>query len=163
MSDSDDICGAETGDGSNCQNPPSREDGRCHHHTKAGDGFSGGRDTKLTYERQESIAQMLEESHSVAAACRCNNISRESFYTWLRKGDQQDEGIYADFSDRVAQARGIGEADLKDEVMEAAREQGDTRTMLSILKSRYPDSWGDADATEEGGTVNIHLSPTNDA
>ena len=164
MPGSDDICGDETGDGGKCQLPASREDGRCHHHTEIDETDGMGRDPKLTHERQESIAQMLEDSHSIAAVCRCNGISRSTFYEWLKKGDQQEEGIYSDFSDRVARARGAGERQLVDEVLEQAREMGDTRTILSVLKSRYPDSWGDADATEEdGGTVNIHLSPTDDA
>lgn len=158
----DDNCGYEdTASGDPCQNPAG-ENGRCHISTHNGGDpeDNPGRDPKLTRERQENIASMLEESHSIAAACRCNGIDRSTFYDWLQKGDAQNEGIYSDFSDRVARARGAGERQLKDELMDMAREKGDTRTMLSILKSRYPDSWDDAEASEEGGTVNIHLSPT---
>ncbi|MDL5361363.1 hypothetical protein [Halalkalicoccus sp. NIPERK01] len=114
-------------------------------------------------QRQENIAAMLEQGQSVAAACRCNGIGTTTFYEWLDRGDKQEEGIYADFADRVARARGAGEAELVDELLEMVRETGDTRTMLSVIKSRYPESWGDAEAAEEGGTVNIHLSPTDDA
>lgn len=156
----DDICGStDTASGEPCQNAPSRDDGKCHLHTDAGDAVQVGRDTKLTHQRQENIAQMLEQGQSVAAACRCNDISQKTFYQWLDRGDDQEEGIYSEFSKRVARARGVGEASLVDELIEQCRENGDTRTMLSIIKSRYPESWGDADAGEEGGTVNIHLSP----
>lgn len=165
MTDDDDKCGYSTGEDSTCSNPAG-DDGRCWiptHGTDADDDTENpqGRDTKLTRQRQENIAAMLEDSHSIAAVCRCNGIDRSTFYEWLQKGDAQEEGIYAEFSDRVARARGAGERELVDEIMDKAREKGDTRTMLSVLKSRYPDSWGDAETSDEGGTVNIHLSPTD--
>lgn len=154
----DDICGStETRSGDPCQNTPSCEDGRCHLHTKTDE-----RDVLLTKQRQENVASMLEQGQSVAAACRCNSIGTSTFYEWLERGDRQEEGIYADFADRVARARGVGESGLVDELLEMVRETGDTRTLLSIIKSRYPESWGDADAGEEGSTVNIHLTPTDD-
>lgn len=154
----DDICGStDTRSGEPCGNAPSCEDGRCHIHTKTDE-----RDVLLTKQRQENIASMLEQGQSVAAACRCNSIGTSTFYEWLERGDRQEEGIYADFADRVARARGIGESGLVDELLEMVRETSDTRTLLSIIKSRYPESWGDAEAAEEGSTVNIHLSPTED-
>lgn len=156
----DDICGhtaESTGDP--CKNPPSKADNRCHIHTEAEERPNIGRDPKLTQQRQENIAQMIENGQSIAAACRCNDIGQSTFYEWLDKAEEQEEGIYADFAERVARARGAGEAKLVDELIEKCREKGDTRTLLSIIKSRYPESWGDAEATDEGGTVNIHLSP----
>lgn len=161
MSDTD-ICGYPTSDDEPCQNPAG-DDGRCWipAHNGSAEENPQGRDPQLTREKQENIASMLEDSHSIAAVCRCNGIGRSTFYDWLQKGDAQDEGIYAEFSDRVARARGAGEQQLVDDILEMAHEKGDTRTLLSVLKSRYPDSWGDAEASEEGGTVNIHLSPTD--
>lgn len=160
----EDICGStETADGEPCKNPPSRDDGRCHLHTVIDDErVEVGRDTDLTKQRQENIASMLEQGQSIRAACRCNDIAVWTFYRWLDRGDDQDEGIYCEFSERVARARGAGEAGLVDELLGMVRETGDTRTLLSIIKARYPDSWGDADTGEEGSTVNIHLSPTDD-
>lgn len=158
----DTICGStETATGDPCQNPPSRDDNRCHLHTEADDPVEVGRDSKLTRQRQENIAQMLEDGQSIAATCRCNGIGTSTFYEWLEKADRQDEGIYTEFAERVAHARGAGEQELVDELLEMVREKGDTRTLLSVIKSRYPESWGDAEASaEDGGTVNIHLSPT---
>lgn len=160
----DDICGStDTKSGEPCQNSPSRDDGRCHLHTDIDDErVEVGRDSKLTKKRQENIASMLEQGQSIQAACRCNDIGTTTFYEWLDRAVLQDEGIYADFADRVARARGAGESALVDDLLDMVREQGDTRTLLSIIQSRYSDAWGDADTGEEGGTVNIHLSPTED-
>lgn len=159
----DDICGAETGDGSPCQNP-AVENGWCWipSHSDPDAENPQGRDPKLTRERQEKLAQMLEEGQSIRAACRCNGIGTSTFYEWLEKGDVQDEGIYAEFAERVARARGAGERQLVDELLEMAREQQDARTVLSVLKNRYPESWGDAEAGEDGGTVEVFLSADRD-
>jgi transposase-like protein len=162
------ICGAETaGTDEPCQNPAG-ENGRCWipaHQPDADDDVENpqGRDPKLTKERQEQIAVMLENGHSVAAACRCNGIGQSTFYEWLDKAEQQEEGIYAEFADRVARARGAGERKLVDELLEMAREDGDARTILSVLKNRYPESWGESDddgATEE--RVEVYLTADRD-
>lgn len=164
----DEICGSsDTTTDEPCQRPAGwgtdRDSGFCRTHSEDHDGATGHRPTKLTAQRQESIAQMIENGHSIRAACRCNGIGHSTFYDWLERGDAQEEGLYADFSDRIARARGHGEQKLVDELLDMAREQRDTKTMLSVLRSRYPDSWSDADVDSEQGTVNIHLSPTDDA
>ncbi|UIO98887.1 helix-hairpin-helix domain-containing protein [Halobaculum sp. CBA1158] len=129
----------------------------------AGDNVAEmGRPSKLNVQRQEAIASMIEDGQSIRAACRCNGISHETFYDWLRKGDEQEEGVYADFADRIARARGAGESRLVDDIIETAREKGDTRTLLSVLKSRYPESWGDADAGDSESTVEVYLTADRD-
>lgn len=164
---SDENCGStDTSTGKPCQRDAGwgtdRDYGYCTTHTDDDDGPPAHRPTKLTRERQESIAQMLEKGHSVKAACRCNGIHHSTFYDWLEKGDEQEEGLFADFSDRVTRARGAGERKLVDELLEMAREQNDTRAILSILKNRYPDSWGDGDIEEQGGTVEVFLTAERD-
>lgn len=163
MSD-DDICGANTSNDQPCQNPAG-DNGRCWipSHNDPDAENPQGRDPKLTKQRQEQIADMLENGHSVAAACRCNEIGQSTFYEWLEKGDQQDEGIYADFAERVARARGVGERKLVDELLEMAREERDARTILSVLKNRYSESWGESDdsgSTEE--RVEVYLTADKD-
>ncbi|WP_226040857.1 helix-hairpin-helix domain-containing protein [Natrinema sp. DC36] len=119
---------------------------------------AGGRDPKLTHEVQTSIANMLQQGHSVAAACRCNGIGQSTFYEWLEKADKQGEGIYADFADEVASARGMGEATLVDDLLEMAREKKDTKAILSVLKNRFPESWGEVEEGDEGSTVEVFLT-----
>ncbi|WP_137288639.1 helix-hairpin-helix domain-containing protein [Natronorubrum halophilum] len=124
---------------------------------------AGGRDPKLTHEVQTSIANMLQQGQSVAAACRCNGIGQTTFYEWLEKADDQEEGIYADFADEVASARGMGEAQLVDDLLEMARENGDARTILSVLKNRYSESWGEDDGDDtDTGSVEVYLTSEKD-
>lgn len=163
----DGVCGStETGTGEPCRRDPGwgtdRDHGPCADHSEDTES-NVGRDRKLTKQHQEQIAEMLENGHSVSAACRCNGIGQSTFYEWLDKADQQDEGIYREFADRVARARGTGERELVDELLEMAREERDARTLLSVLKNRYPESWGESDAagtTEE--RVEVYLTAEKD-
>ena len=126
------------------------------------DSSHRGRTSKLTKQRQESIALMLEDGHSIAATCRCNDITQRTFYDWLEKGSDQDEGIYSQFSQRVARARGHGERRLTDDLLRIAREERDTKALLSILKSRYPESWSDDDAGQSAERVEVYLTGDKD-
>jgi len=95
---SDDICGAECTDGTPCQN----DAGSCPWH---GDNTpETGRPSKLTEGRQENIAVMLEDGHSIGAAARSNGITVKTFFNWMEKGEQHDGGPYAEFFDRIKNA-----------------------------------------------------------
>ena len=162
----DDICGyTDTTTGHPCQRPAGwgrdQPSGYCKEH--ATDEPMAGRNTVLNKQMQESIASDLEAGHSLTSTCRTHGIGVSTFYDWLDRGANQDQGVFSEFSDRVARARGVGEQHLVDELLEMAREQRDTRTILSVIKSRYPNSWGDADAAESGGGgVNVYLSAENE-
>lgn len=154
-----DDCGYTKDDDTACQLPACRPDGRCWHHTDTDDErANGGRPTKLTLERQEGIASMIEDGHSIGAAARTNSITVQSFFNWMSRGEQQEEGIYRDFFDRITRARGHGEATYVDAITAIAKENGDTQTLMSMLKSRYPDAWADVETgrSDQGG-VNVFL------
>lgn len=151
----DDICGVKTADGTPCQNPPSEGD-HCWIDSHGGD-VQPGRDSKLTKERQESIASAIEQGASITEAARKNGIHRETFIRWMNRGEDQDEGIYADFCDRLTRARGQGESSYRSALMQIAIENDDTATLMAMLKQRYPESWGDVDRGEQSGGVVVHV------
>lgn len=157
----DDICGYEKDDGEPCELPASRDDGRCHHHTTADDADSGGRPTKLTYERQEGIASMLEQGQSMTAAARAHGLSKPTIFNWMQRGEAEkeagNENIYTDFFDRITRARGKGEQMYVAQLRSLAEDEGDTATLMAMLKQRFPDSWGDVDRGEQSGGVNVYL------
>lgn len=133
------------------------DEGYCKDHADDDDGGdSAHRPTKLSHARQESIATMIEQGHSINASCRSNGIHRESFYNWMRKGEEQEEGEYADFFDRLTRALGEGERMYENLLLEIARENEDAATVMSMLKQRYPESWGDVNRGEQSGSVVVH-------
>lgn len=138
-------CGStDTSSGEPCERGPN-----CPYHQQE-DPPETGRPTKLTHERQERIAGLLEGGHSIAAACRTTGISRETYHDWVRRGEEQEEGIFADFADRVGRARGVGERRIIEDAREAAREAKNANALLRMAQLQYPESWGD----EMAGAVN---------
>lgn len=148
----DDICGHPTADGTPCENPASEGDS-CWIPAHGGSAENHGRDPKLTKERQESIAAAIESGSSISEAARRNGIHRETFTNWMNRGEEQDEGIYADFFDRLTRARGEGEARYRKALIAIAEENGDTATLMAMLKQRYPEAWQDVDRGEQAGTT----------
>jgi len=155
---SEDICGEPTADGSPCENPACRADGKCWMHTGTENRQDPGRDSKLTKERQEAIAAMIEDGHSIEAAARANNVHPSNVFEWVNKGEEQDEGIYAEFRERFTRAKGVREQEFVDLIKDLAREQGDHRFLMSMLKRRHPESWGDTETGVEADTLNIQVS-----
>lgn len=155
MTDTDDICGAECSDGTPCQNAA----GSCPWH---GDRSPDtGRPSKLTEGRQENIAVMIEDGHSIGAAARSNGITVKTFFNWMERGQQADSGPFAEFFHRITRARGVGEKQYVDAIVEIARETEDTATLMSLLKSRYPEAWSDVDRGEQtSGGVEVVVPET---
>lgn len=154
-----DKCGAtDTADGEPCENPACRSDGRCWMHTKADEQADVGRDSKLTRDRQEAIAALIEEGQSIEAAARANNIHPSNVFEWVAKGEEQDEGIYAEFRERFTRAKGIREQNYFELIKELAREQGDHRFLMSMLKRRHPESWGDTETGVESDTIELNIT-----
>lgn len=149
---SKDICGStDTDSGEPCQTPAHL----CQWHGPDADGPDNGRDPKLTKERQEQIAADIESGASITAACRMASIDKQTFYNWMDAGEREDEGLYADFFDRIVRARGAGEEHYRRIAFDLAREEGDTATLMAMLKQRYPDAWGDVDRGEQADGLTV--------
>jgi transposase-like protein len=127
-------------------------------HTETENRQDPGRDSKLTKERQEAIAAMIEDGHSITSAARSNGVTKQTVMNWLDRGETQENGIYAQFFDRYTRARGEGEKTYLDLVMNMAEEEDDHRFIASLMKQRYPESWGDTETGVEADTLNIQVS-----
>jgi len=85
-------------------------------------------------------------------------VTPQTVYNWLDRGDGQEEGVYADFFDRIARAKGHGEDYYFNLALELARENQDHRFIASLMKQRYPDSWGDTETGVDADTVKLEVS-----
>lgn len=159
----DDICGAEKTNGEVCTFSPKHSDGKCGHHTDTDENEPQGRDSKLTKQREEQIAQAIEQGKSMTIAARKAGVSRNAVYSWIEKGEDQDEGIYSDFHDRIRRARGEGEDFYLSLALEMAKENGDHRFIASLMKQRYPDSWAEDDDSPGVDTDAIVINVPEDA
>jgi hypothetical protein len=71
----------------------------------------------------------------------------------MNRGEQQDEGVFAEYCTRLARALGFDQREKTEVLWETAEESNDTGTMLTVLKQRYPETWGEQDLGEAQGAV----------
>jgi transposase-like protein len=121
-----------------------------------------GRPTKLSYERQENIATEIENGKSISIAARKNDVSPKTVRNWLEKGEadiaQDKENEFTEFFRRFRRAKGYGEDWYVELITELARENEDHRFLMSMLKQRYPDEWGETETGVEADTVKLEVS-----
>jgi hypothetical protein len=82
-------------------------------------------------------------------------VSRNAVYSWIEKGEDEDEGVYAEFHDRLTRAKGHGEDFYFGLALELAKENEDHRFIASLMKQRYPDSWGDTETGVEAAEITV--------
>lgn len=154
----DDVCGYPTADDSPCQNPASDGDS-CWLSEHGGDSDPSGRPSKLSYERQEKIATALEAGKSLNSAARMAGVTPQVVYNWLDRGEAEREqgkdNEYTEFLERITHAKGHGEDFYFNLALELARENEDHRFIASLMKQRYPDSWGETETGVEAAEFNV--------
>lgn len=149
---SDDICGStDTTDGSPCQRSAGwgrdEDDGPCVDHET-----DEVRPRKLTKELQERIASDLEAGIPVKHAAPANGITENTYYRWVRLGEEADEGVLSQFSQRVTRACEHGKGSILRDAVTIAREERDPR---ALLKAYAQIEGGSAAGDEDLAGLNL--------
>jgi len=100
--------------------------------------------SKLTKPLVDELVEILSAGNYIETACRSVNLPRGTFDTWHAKG-RRGEKPYADFVERIDQARALGEIAKVAKVTAAADD--DWRAAAWLLERQYPDRWGKASIT----------------
>jgi len=152
-----DKCGAETTDGTPCENPAES----CPWHD-TDDPPENGRPSKLSHERQEAIAADIEQGRSMRSAARKQDLTPQTVMNWMQRGEADLEdgkaNEYTRFFERITRAKGYGEEWYMKTIMDLAKENEDHRFLMSLMKQRYPDSWGETETGVEADTVKLEVS-----
>lgn len=162
MGDDSDVCGERKNDGEKCTYSPSYPDGKCGHHTDEKDLSDRGRPSKLTHAIQESIAADIEKGRSMRSAARKQDLTPQTVMNWMQKGESHlEEGKdneYTEFFERITRAKGYGEEWYMQTIIDLAEENEDHRFLMSLMKQRYPESWGETETGVEADTVKLEVS-----
>ena len=158
--DSTDVCGStDTTSGEPCQFSPGDS---CPWHNDDKETPDNGRPTKLSYDRQEKIATAIEAGKSLNSAARMAGVDPSTVYGWIDRGEaaKEDgkENEFVDFYERLTRAKGYGEDFYFGLALELAKENEDHRFIASLMKQRYPDSWGDTETGVDADTVKLEVS-----
>lgn len=125
----------------------------------------GGRPTKLTDEVQRAICRGIRMGNYIETAALLAGVSKQTFYTWVKKGHAEREagrnGKYARFLDAVEKAQAEAEALDLAIITKAARE-GQWQAAAWRLERKFPDRWGrrkyEVEHTgKDGGPVQVEF------
>jgi len=116
---SDNVCGADTADGTPCQHPAG-ENGRCWipQHNPDGEGnddAAPGRPSDFTEDRAHDAIDAAELGMSKSGSARAAGVPVSTLHDWIERGTHTVDG--ENFSEAFARARARGERRLVEGAM----------------------------------------------
>jgi len=115
-----------------------------------------GRKPLLTDQAKETIKKALEDGNYDIVAYTRAGISKSTFYSWLKKGEDAQlkkdgtpyarDAQYVEFLDMVTRARVEGEAHHVENWKEKGKD--DWRASAEFLARKYPERWGRQDRVD---------------
>lgn len=79
-----------------------------------------GQPTKLTEDVAAIIERAVRAGLPISPACDLAGINRDSFFTWMERGEAEESGIYRAFSDRIKTARATAQLEALEIVRSGA-------------------------------------------
>ena len=92
---------------------------------------------RKTREQREQLLSNLREGMTIEAACAQSNISKSTFYEWLKKSGEDGE-----WTKEIDAAITFSEAVILDKIKRASELKEDWRGWAWILERRFPQRWG---------------------
>ena len=92
---------------------------------------------RKTREQRDQLLSNLREGMTIEAACAQSNISKSTFYEWLKKSGEDGE-----WTKEVEAAITFSEAVILDKIKRASEMKEDWRGWAWILERRFPQRWG---------------------
>src|SRR5213080_4022208 len=97
------------------------------------------RPTKLTPEIQQRIVTAIRAGNYAEPAARSAGISPATYYRWLERGANEEQGIHREFHDAVRKAE--ADAEVHAIVLIRKEMERDWRAAIAYVERRYPDRW----------------------
>lgn len=116
---------------------------------------------KLTPQLQSRICRLIADGNYVEAACGAVGITKQTYYTWLKVGEDAKSGKYHDFLDAIKIAEQEAEAQYVGIINKAAND-GTWQAAAWWLERRQPDRWGRKERHEHSGGISLQVEYIND-
>ena len=126
--------------------------------TKSDEQPKLGRKTLLDSAVSKEICAQLREGKTTKAACVSASLGERTYFDWMKKGEQEDSGIYFTFFSAVTRAREEFKAWLLDQFDIASK--GDWRAIAWRLERQFPKEFGPAALKEPEPEMNNQYAPT---
>ncbi|MDI6617883.1 MAG: IS630 transposase-related protein [Clostridiales bacterium] len=107
---------------------------------------------KLNSDIVEKVYKYVAAGNYIETVCQYLNISKQTYYNWLKKGEKAHSGLYFDFVDAIKRAE--AEAEMRNVTL--IQKAGSTTWQAAAwyLERKHPDKWGkreQMDLTHSGG------------
>lgn len=116
-----------------------------------------GPKTKLTPEVQEAIVAAIRSGNYACVACEYGGITTQTYYRWLRQGEEAKSGRYRNFYLAIKKA----EADAEVRIVAYWQKQipENWQAARDFLERRFPERWRKQYTQEvtgkDGGPVEV--------
>jgi transposase-like protein len=111
----------------------------------------GGRPSKFSVEKQETICKAIATGSTYAEAAAAAGIDYTTLLAWRRRGEKANSGKLFEFSKAIKKAEDQSEAELLSRIVNAGRDPKYWQANAWILERRMPDRWGRKDRMEMTG------------
>ena len=116
-----------------------------------------GRTPKLTPERSEEVCKYLRAGNYISTSCAAAGIGESTFYAWMKRGEEEKDGVYREFVESVSRAR--VEAEVRNVALVQRAATGDWRAAAWFLERSLPAKYGKSTKVEhsgpEGGPITL--------
>jgi transposase len=129
-------CAADTKNGKPCRRKPLAGGTYCHAHG----GAPVGRPTKLTPQVQERIVGLIAAGSYAEPAARAAGISASTFYSWMERGQLEEDGIFREFREAIKRAE--AEAEISAVKVVTSAMPRSWQAAMTFLERKHPDRWG---------------------
>lgn len=102
-----------------------------------------GRPTKLTKELQAKVIEAVRAGNYIETAAAYAGISKPSLYDWMKRGNNQNKGIYRDFLNAIEKA--LADAEMRDVLIIGNAAKENWQAAAWRLERKFPDRWARKD------------------
>ncbi len=107
-------------------------------------------ESKLTPVVTKKLVQALGIGNYTTVACRFAGIKPSLFWSWMKRGELEVEGVYFEFREKILLAEAASEVSAVGAMRRAMK--NDWKAAAEFLARKYPSRWG------KNSTVDVHLS-----
>ncbi|MDV2988562.1 MAG: hypothetical protein P3T54_00150 [Dehalogenimonas sp.] len=121
-----------------------------------------GRPTALTQEVQSKILAAISLGSYIDVACKAAGITRQSFYHWMEKGEDDPEKnyqaapLFRNFRAAVLEAEAVAEIRL---LSQAQKGGPQSSAAMMVMSRRWRERWAETVKTEvtgkDGGPIQV--------
>ena len=96
------------------------------------------RNTTLTHSKIREITEHIKTGNFTVVACRLAGVSERTYYHWLERRKEPEDGIYSELYNAIKKAEAEREAALVHKLAKS----NDLKATMWMLERIAPERWG---------------------